>query len=39
MLIAGLIAGMLIFSLFLSMLTQSPRDRQEEPVPVKADRR
>jgi len=38
MLIAGLIAGLVIFSLFLATLTQTPPapvDEQEEPIPVK----
>lgn len=39
MLISGLIAGMIIFSLFLAMLTQSPRKVEDEPVPVPARRR
>lgn len=38
MLISGLIAGMIIFSLFLSMLTQSPRETEQEPVRVPSKR-
>ncbi len=37
MLITGLIAGLIIFSLFLATLTQAPpafSDEQDEPVPV-----
>lgn len=36
MLIAGIIAGLMILSLFFSMLTQSPREEEEEPVIVES---
>jgi hypothetical protein len=36
MLIAGLIAGLMILSLFFSMLAQSPREEEEEPVTVES---
>ncbi len=35
MVLASLIPGLLILSLFLAMLTQSPRQEEEERVPVK----
>jgi hypothetical protein len=35
MVILGAVAGMLIFSLFLAMLTQAPPQDREEPIPVK----
>ncbi|MCX6594538.1 MAG: hypothetical protein NTZ56_23745 [Acidobacteria bacterium] len=36
MLIAGIIAGLMILSLFFSMLTQSPREEEEEPAVVES---
>lgn len=39
MLISGLIAGLVIFSLFLTMLTQSPRETEQEPVRIPVRRR
>ncbi len=36
MLIAGLIAGLMILSLFFSMLAHSPREEEEEPVVVES---
>jgi hypothetical protein len=35
MVILGAVAGMLIFSLFLTMLTQAPPPDREDPIPVK----
>ncbi len=36
MLIGAVIAGLMIFSLFLSMLTQSPRELEPEEAVVRA---
>lgn len=34
MMIATVVAGLILFSLFLAMLTQSPREDDEDTVPI-----
>jgi hypothetical protein len=36
MLVATVVAGLILFSLFLAMLTQSPREEAEDVVPAPA---